>query len=102
MVLFSKLNQSGVSGIYNLGSGKAETFNHLVTATFKALDLSPSIEYFDMPENIRGQYQYYTKANMSKFYQLFNNFTFYDLESGVADYVKNYLELDDPYYTIKL
>ena len=79
------------SGIYNLGSGQARTFRDLVEATFKALDKAPVIEFIDTPEDIRDKYQYFTEANMNKI--LSNGYSegFHDLESGVEDYVKNYL-----------
>src|SRR3954471_4266703 len=51
-----------VSGLFNVGTGKARSFRDLVTAVFRALKLEPKIEYIDMPEKIRGQYQYFTEA----------------------------------------
>ncbi|MEO6893992.1 MAG: ADP-glyceromanno-heptose 6-epimerase, partial [Ginsengibacter sp.] len=56
--------QKFVSGIYNVGTGKARTFNDLVNATFMALDKAPQIEYIDMPVDIRDNYQYFTEADM--------------------------------------
>src|SRR6185312_2644165 len=54
------------SGLYNLGTGKARSFEDLVKATFTGLDLSPNIQYIDMPLDIRDKYQYFTEANMGK------------------------------------
>ncbi len=54
-----------------------------------------NIEFIDMPESLRNQYQYYTKANMEKFHSVFPDFRFHSVESGVADYVKNYLMKKD-------
>ena len=51
-----------VSGIFNVGTGKARSFRDLISALFRALGLEPKIEYVDMPENIRGQYQYFTRS----------------------------------------
>ena len=79
------------SGIYNLGTGKCRTFEDLVIATFKALDIEPNIEFVDMPENLRNQYQYYTQADMNKFHKFLPNFKFSSLEDGVTDYVKSHL-----------
>ena len=60
------LQNPQVNGIYNLGTGKARSWKDLVTAVFKALGRKPEIEYIDMPESIRGQYQYFTEARMEK------------------------------------
>lgn len=79
------------SGIYNLGTGIARTFEDLVLATFAALDLEPNIQYIDMPEDIRDKYQYFTEANMQKLREADYTNDFYSLEEGVEDYVRNYL-----------
>tara|TARA_B100000925_G_scaffold266148_1_gene225741 strand:- start:2299 stop:3264 length:966 start_codon:yes stop_codon:yes gene_type:complete len=83
--------EGGLSGIYNMGTGEARSFKDLVTATFKAMNKPTNIEYFDMPENLRDQYQYFTEAKMNKFKTLLPEFTFLSLEDAVEDYVKNYL-----------
>ena len=81
----------GKSGIFNVGSGEASTWNRLANAVFKAMDLDPKIVYIDMPDNLRNQYQYYTKANISKIRSAgyTNNMTVF--EDAVSDYIKNYL-----------
>jgi ADP-L-glycero-D-manno-heptose 6-epimerase len=79
------------SGIYNLGTGGARTFEDLVKATFTGLDRQPNIEYIDMPEDIRDKYQYFTEANMHKLRDAGYSNDFYSLEDGVDDYVRNYL-----------
>jgi ADP-L-glycero-D-manno-heptose 6-epimerase len=79
------------SGLYNLGTGKARTFEALVKATFAGLDLEPRIEYIDMPEDIRDKYQYFTQANMQKLRDAGYAEEFYSLEEGVDDYVRKYL-----------
>ncbi len=80
-----------VSGLFNLGTGKARTFNDLAIATFDAMGIEPNIEYIDMPENLRGKYQYYTQAHMEKLKACGYTDSFYSLEDGVKDYVQNYL-----------
>ena len=85
------------NGLYNLGSGKARTFNDLVNATFSALGKQSAISYIDTPEDIRNKYQYFTKANMQKLKAAGYTKQFTTLESGVKDYVQNYL-LDKNYY----
>ena len=85
------------SGLYNLGTGIARSFEDLVKATFAALDLEPNIEFIDMPEDIRDKYQYFTEANMSKLKAVGYIDDFYSLENGVDDYVRNYLS-EHKYY----
>ncbi len=79
------------SGIYNVGTGIARSFNDLVKATFHGLDRKPAIEYIDMPEDLRETYQYYTQAEMQKIKNVDYLKNFYFLEEGVDDYVRNYL-----------
>lgn len=79
------------NGIYNLGTGKARTFEDLVKSTFAALDLPPNIVYIDMPFDIRDKYQYFTEANMNKLKSAGYHETFYSLEKGIDDYVRTYL-----------
>lgn len=85
------------SGVYNLGTGKARSFHDLVKATFNAMGKTPNIEFIDMPESIRNQYQYYTQAEMQKLYKAIPDMKFTSLEDGVTDYVKNYLMKSNPH-----
>lgn len=85
------------SGIYNLGTGKARSFHDLVLATYKAMGVTPKIEFIDMPESIRGQYQYYTQAEMAKLHKAIPGFEFTSLEDGVFDYVQSHLLKDNPH-----
>ncbi len=89
--------QTFISGIYNVGTGKARTFNDLVNATFSALDKPAQIEYIDMPEDIRETYQYFTEAEMGKIRSAGYAQPFYSLENGVEDYIRNYLS-EGEYY----
>jgi ADP-L-glycero-D-manno-heptose 6-epimerase len=79
------------SGLYNLGTGKARTFEALVRATFTGAGMPVQILYIDMPEDIRDKYQYFTEARMEKLLAAGYTEPFYSLEEGVSDYVKNYL-----------
>ena len=79
------------SGIYNLGTGKARSFEDLVKATYAGLDMDPEIQYVDMPEDIRDKYQYFTEANMAKLKKAGYTQEFHSLEKGIGDYVRNYL-----------
>jgi ADP-L-glycero-D-manno-heptose 6-epimerase len=83
--------KSFITGIYNVGTGKARTFNDLVKATFSALGKPSQIEYIDMPEDIRETYQYFTEAKMDKIIAAGYSEAFYSLEEGVKDYIQNYL-----------
>ncbi len=80
-----------LSGLYNLGTGSARSFNDLVKASFAGLDMEANIEYIDMPEDIRDKYQYFTEATMEKLKRAGYTGSFYSLEEGVNDYVRNYL-----------
>lgn len=79
------------SGLYNVGSGKARTFNDLVNAIFSTLHLPSKIEYVDTPIDIRDKYQYFTEADMQKMVEAGYPYPFHSLEEGVREYVTNYL-----------
>lgn len=79
------------SGIYNLGSGQARSFNDLIRAVFQAMERPVDIQYIDMPEDLRETYQYYTEAPMGKLRAAGYDQPFFSLEEGVSDYVRGYL-----------
>lgn len=79
------------SGIYNLGTGRARTFEDLARAVFSAMGRQPYIRYIDMPEDIRDKYQYFTEADMSKLAKAGFRASFTGLEEAVRDYVGGYL-----------
>ncbi len=85
------LDKPTVNGIFNVGSGKARTWNALVTALFNAMGKPVNIEYIDLPEHLREKYQYFTEANLNKIKSAGYNQTITSLEDGINDYVKNYL-----------
>ncbi len=80
------------SGIYNVGTGEARTFNDLAKAIFKAIRKNTVIEYIDTPEDIREAYQYFTEADMQKLKAAGYEKPFTSLEKGVVEYVRKYLE----------
>lgn len=86
---FLEHRQNG--GLLNCGTGQARTWKDLVTAVFTAMDLPPNIRFIDMPEALRGKYQYFTEAETTKLRQAGYTATFTSLEDGVCDYVKGYL-----------
>ena len=90
MILFLFEHPQG-AGLYNIGSGRAETWNALAAAAFEALDRPVDIEYIDMPEHLRDRYQYYTKAEMGKLKALGYGREATSLRDSVLDYIRNYL-----------
>jgi ADP-L-glycero-D-manno-heptose 6-epimerase len=90
MTLFF-LDHKDKNGLFNVGSGKARTWNDLVTALFKALVKPVNIEYIDLPDHLADKYQYFTEANLDKIKKAGYTQKLSSLEEGVTDYVKNYL-----------
>lgn len=90
-VMIDFMERMPENGIFNVGTGINRSFKDLVNATFAALNLQPSIKYIDTPINIRKQYQYFTKGDISKLRRAGYTKEFRSLEDSVADYVKNYL-----------
>ncbi len=89
MVLF--LIENKCRGIYNIGSGRAETWNSLAAAVFKAMDKPVNIEYIEMPEHLRGKYQYYTCADIAKLRGAGYSTVVTPLVDTVDDYIRNYI-----------
>lgn len=89
------LDNPNENGIFNLGSGKARTWNSLANAVFRALDLDINIEYIEMPQVLRDKYQYYTQADCGKLLAAGYKTPFTSLEDGVTDYIRNYLCRDE-------
>ena len=90
MTLFF-LDHKDKNGLFNVGSGKARTWNDLVTALFKALGKPVNIEYIDLPDHLIDKYQYFTEAKLDKIIKAGYAHKLSSLEEGVTDYVKNYL-----------
>ena len=91
------LDHPGVSGLFNMGTGRSRTFLDLATAVFAALDHEPRIEFIDTPPGLRDKYQYFTEARMERLRAAGYAKSFTSLEDAVADYVRGYLATDDPY-----
>jgi ADP-L-glycero-D-manno-heptose 6-epimerase len=90
-------NNPNANGIYNLGTGKARTWNDLIKAVLTAMKKKTNIEYIEMPEFLRNQYQYFTQAEMKKLKAAGCPVKFSSLEYSVRDYVVNYLQKSDPH-----
>lgn len=80
------LDNPSVNGIFNLGTGRARTWNDLAYALFRAVGRGVNIEYIDMPEALRGCYQYFTQADMGKLRKAGYTQAFTSLEDAVKDY----------------
>ena len=91
------LASPSVSGLYNVGTGHARSFRDLILAAYSALGAKPNIEYIDMPEQIRGSYQYFTQAEVDHLRGAGYNGGFTTLEDGVGSYVRDYLDRPDRY-----
>jgi ADP-L-glycero-D-manno-heptose 6-epimerase len=79
------------NGIFNIGSGQARSWNEVAQALFAALGMAPRIEYIEMPEAIRSQYQYFTQADIGKLRESRYDCPITSLGEAVGDYVANYL-----------
>lgn len=96
-VMWWLLENPSVNGIYNLGTGRARTWNDLIAAVFSSMGRKTNIQYIEMPESLRNQYQYFTQAQMDKLKKAGCHVNFSSLEDSVRDYVTNYLQNADPY-----
>jgi len=90
MTLFF-LEHKDKNGLYNVGGGKARTWNDLVAALFNAVGKPIDIEYIDLPAHLAEKYQYFTEANLDKIKKAGSSAPKFSLEEGVTDYVQNYL-----------
>jgi ADP-L-glycero-D-manno-heptose 6-epimerase len=93
MTLFF-LDHPGLNGIFNIGAGVARNWVDLATAVFKAMGKEPQIEFIDMPDSIRAQYQYHTCAEIEKIRSAKYLHSITPLENAITDYIQNYLLLD--------
>ncbi len=86
-----------VSGLFNVGTGKARSFLDLASAVYRALGKEPHIKFIDTPVSIRDKYQYFTEADMTKLREVGYDKPFTSLEEGVKTYVQRYLAAEDRY-----
>jgi ADP-L-glycero-D-manno-heptose 6-epimerase len=89
------LDRPAVSGIFNVGTGRARSFRDLVEAMFGALGSTPNIEYIDMPSAIRDKYQYFTRAEVENLRRAGYSAAFAPLEESVGRYVTQFLDRAD-------
>lgn len=86
-----------ISGLFNVGTGQARTYADVLRAVYAALDEKPEMDFMDLPAEIKGQYQYFTQADIQKLRTAGYTKPFTSLEDGVAKYIREYLESADPY-----
>ncbi|MCK6596988.1 MAG: ADP-glyceromanno-heptose 6-epimerase [Bdellovibrionaceae bacterium] len=91
------MNKKPRSGIYNMGFGKARTWLDLATSVFRSMNKTANIQWIEIPDNIKNQYQYFTEAKMGKLFQQNLSSPEWPLEKAIEDYVKNYLEKGDAF-----
>ncbi len=91
------IDTPSANGIFNVGTGQAESFRDMIAAMFKAMGRAPNIQYIDMPENIRGQYQYFTQSSIENLRRAGYNAGFTALDKAVGQYVTGYLDQADKY-----
>ena len=91
------VNKPAVSGVFNVGSGRARSFKDLALAVFAAAGQAPRIDYVDMPETLRARYQYFTEAKLERLRAAGYEGQFMSLEDGIGDYVRGFLSRPDPY-----
>lgn len=92
------LDHPETNGIYNVGTGRARTFNDLAAAIFRALGKPADISYIPTPENIRAAYQYHTQADLTRLREAGCDVPFLSLEDAIQDYVGTYLQNEaNPY-----
>jgi ADP-L-glycero-D-manno-heptose 6-epimerase len=84
-----------VSGLFNVGTGRARSFRDLMIAAYGALGIAPNIEYIDMPVAVRDSYQYFTQSKVDRLQRAGYNGGFTALEDAVAAYVKGFLDRPD-------
>jgi ADP-L-glycero-D-manno-heptose 6-epimerase len=94
-VMLWLLDNPGVNGMFNVGSGRARSFLDLVRAMFGAMGEEERIEFVDMPGDLRGKYQYFTEAPLARLRAAGYDRPMTGLEDGVASYVRDYLMAAD-------
>ena len=94
-VMMWLLATPGVSGIFNVGTGKARSFRDMMLSAYAALGAAANIRYVDMPETIRGSYQYFTEGDVDRLRRAGYNGGFTALEDAVGTYVRDYLDRAD-------
>ena len=96
-VILWLLKNPQISGLFNLGTGRAQSFDELVNAVYLAMDKTPQVQYVETPIEIREKYQYFTQADIGKLRAHGYESEFKTVQEGVMEYVHGFLRSDDPY-----
>ena len=96
-VMMWLLSTPSVSGLFNVGTGKARSFRDLMLSAYAALGTAPNLRYVDMPLSIRDSYQYFTQGDVDRLTRAGYNGGFTALEEAVDLYVKGFLDRADRY-----
>ena len=96
-VMLWMLDHPGVSGLFNVGTGSATSYNVVAQSIARCMGIEPVIEYVEMPDSVRNQYQYFTQADLSKLRAAGYDAPFASVPEGVANYVGGFLASDDIY-----
>lgn len=96
-VMLWMLEHPQISGLFNVGTGNATTYNTVAESIAHSMGIEPKIEYINMPDSVRNQYQYFTEADLTKLRSVGYNAPFKSVPEGVEAYVKGFLATDDPY-----
>lgn len=94
VMLFFLENQKH-SGIYNVGTGKARSYLDLTNAVFESMKINPEIQFVDTPRELLSRYQYFTEADIQKLREIGYSKAFTELETGIKEYVSNYLVTEE-------
>ncbi|MDI2112557.1 ADP-glyceromanno-heptose 6-epimerase [Commensalibacter nepenthis] len=97
MILWFIENPTAISGIYNCGTGQARTYLDLAYAVCSAMNVDKKVDFIEMPDALKGQYQYFTQANMDKIRKAGYTKPFTSLEDGIGHYIHDYLLKSDSY-----
>ena len=96
-VMLWLMERPDVSGLFNLGTGKAQTWLELMSALYRAVGQEMDVRWVDTPREIRDRYQYFTQAEMGRLRAAGYERSLRPVEEGVVDYVARHLATDDPY-----
>lgn len=96
-VMLWMLEHPQVNGLFNVGTGHATSYNTVAQSIAHSMGIEPKIEYIDMPDSVRNQYQYFTEADLTKLRSVGYDKQFMSVPEGVDAYVKGFLATDDIY-----
>lgn len=85
-------DHTDIGGVFNVGTGNARTWLDVARAMFVSLGKEEHIEFIEMPDTLKDQYQYFTQANIRKLQSVgFDSAKNYSLEDAIIEYVRQHL-----------